>query len=58
MIYERGWFTSDTTRPKGLQLMLSPFHAQVADIYLADLEWALGEVEAGRSGRERESRYS
>jgi sphinganine-1-phosphate aldolase len=57
-LYERGWFTSVTTRPKALHLMLSPFHSQVADTYLADLEWALGEVKAGRTGRKRESRYS
>jgi sphinganine-1-phosphate aldolase len=41
---ERGWFTSVTTEPKSLHLMLSPIHAQVADQYLADLEWALGEA--------------
>lgn len=57
-LYERGWFTSVTTWPKALHLMLSPFHAQVADAYLADLEWALGEVKAGWSGSSRESRYS
>ncbi|HEY8615421.1 pyridoxal phosphate-dependent decarboxylase family protein [Phenylobacterium sp.] len=39
---ERGWFTGVTTEPKSLHLMLSPVHAQVADQYLADLEWALG----------------
>src|SRR6185295_17301474 len=38
---ERGWFTSLTTEPRGLHLMLSPFHLQVADAYLADLAWAL-----------------
>jgi sphinganine-1-phosphate aldolase len=57
-LYERGWFTSVTTRPKALHLMLSPFHSQVADVYLTDLEWALGEVKAGRAGSRRESRYS
>ena len=38
--------------------MLSPFHLQVADTYLADLAWALDEVKAGKSGEKREARYS
>ena len=42
---ERGWFTSMTTEPMGLHLMLSPFHAEVADTYLADLAWALDEAQ-------------
>ncbi len=41
---ERGWFTGVATEPKSLHLMLSPVHAQVADEYLADVRWALGEV--------------
>jgi glutamate/tyrosine decarboxylase-like PLP-dependent enzyme len=41
---ERGWFTSMTSDPVGLHLMLSPFHAQVTDTYLSDLAWAVGEV--------------
>ena len=57
-LFERGWFTSLTTAPKGLHLMLSPFHAQVTDTYLTDLEWALGEVKAGKAGKKREARYS
>lgn len=57
-LFERGWFTSLTTEPKGLHLMLSPFHAEVTDTYLADLEWALGEVKAGNAGKKREARYS
>jgi glutamate/tyrosine decarboxylase-like PLP-dependent enzyme len=57
-LFERGWFTSLTTEPKGLHLMLSPFHAQVTGTYLADLEWALGEVKAGNAGKKREARYS
>ena len=55
---ERGWFTSLTTEPKSLHLMLSPFHAQVADVYLADLAWALGEVRGGDVGAGGEVRYS
>lgn len=57
-LFERGWFTSLTTEPKGLHLMLSPFHNSVTGTYLADLEWALGEVKAGNEGKKREARYS
>lgn len=35
-----GWFTSVTTDPPGLHLMLSPIHARVAEQYLADLATA------------------
>ena len=55
---ERGWFTGMVTEPRGLQLMLSPVHDQVAETYLADLAWA---VEAVRGGGEVEAppaRYS
>ncbi|HCX66226.1 MAG TPA: aspartate aminotransferase family protein, partial [Rhodobiaceae bacterium] len=47
-----------TTEPKGLHLMLSPFHENVTGTYLTDLEWALGEVKAGNEGEKREARYS
>src|SRR5690606_38017070 len=57
-LFERGWFTSLTTEPPGLHLMLSPFHLQVADTYLADLAWAAGEVRKGAGGAAREARYS
>jgi glutamate/tyrosine decarboxylase-like PLP-dependent enzyme len=57
-LFERGWFTSLTTEPKGLHLMLSPFHLQVADTYLADLAWAVDQVKAGATGAKREARYS
>jgi sphinganine-1-phosphate aldolase len=50
-LFERGWFTSVTTEPKGLHLMLSPYHAEVADAYLTDLEWALGEVLQATDGQ-------
>ena len=55
---ERGWFTSLTTEPMALHLMLSPFHAEVADAYLADLAWAVGEVKARPERVETEARYS
>ncbi|MBI1262700.1 MAG: aminotransferase class V-fold PLP-dependent enzyme [Rhizobiales bacterium] len=57
-LFERGWFTSLTTEPKGLHLMLSPFHLKVADTYLDDLAWAVDEVKAGHAGKKRELRYS
>lgn len=38
---ERGWFTSTTSEPPGLHLMLSPVHLSVAQTYLDDLDWAL-----------------
>ncbi len=38
---ERGWFTSTTSEPPGLHLMLSPVHAALAQEYLADLDWAV-----------------
>jgi len=55
---ERGWFTSLTTEPMALHLMLSPFHAEVADTYLTDLAWALEQVRDGAKGAPTEARYS
>ena len=57
-LFERGWFTSLTTEPAGLHLMLSPFHLQVADTYLTDISWAVNQVKAGMKGVAREARYS
>lgn len=57
-MYKRGWFTSLTTAPKALHLMLSPFHAQVTDTYLGDLEASLAEVKAGDNDAVTEARYS
>lgn len=54
---ERGWFTSVTTEPRGLHLMLSPVHAEVAETYLADLAWALDAVRATATPAV-EARYS
>ncbi len=55
---ERGWFTSITTEPHALHLMLSPFHATVADQYLADLAWAVESLKAGATTQKLEARYS
>ena len=53
---ERGWFTSVATEPPALHLMLSPFHAEVVDVYLADLAWALGAARAA-APVQAEARY-
>lgn len=57
---ERGWFTSLTTEPRSLHLMLSPYHLQVVETYLADLAWAVGEVLRPAAARpaKAEARYS
>ena len=58
-LHERGWFTSVVTRPKGVHLMLSPKHAEVADAYLDDLAWASEAVgRAAAPAPAREIRYS
>ena len=57
-MYKLGWFTSLTTAPRALHLMLSPFHLEVTDVYLADLESALERVMSGDTDAVTESRYS
>ncbi|MDX1382342.1 MAG: pyridoxal-dependent decarboxylase, partial [Thermoanaerobaculia bacterium] len=57
-MYRRGWFASFTTEPKALHLMLSPFHAEVVEAYLGDLEASVAEVEGGATDTPREVRYS
>ncbi len=58
-LFERGWFTSVVTKPKGIHLMLSPKHAEVVDTYLADLEWATEQVRGANEPTEaKEIRYS
>ena len=54
----RGWFTSFTAEPQSLHLMLSPKHAEVAEVYLADLGAALADVRAGVTAAKVEARYS
>jgi len=49
-LFERGWVTSAITAPKGLHLMLSPVHADVADLYLADLAAATQDARSGKTG--------
>ncbi len=57
-MFLRGWFASLTTEPKALHLMLSPFHATVTEVYLADLESAVNQVRAGDTDAVTEARYS
>ena len=57
-MYKRGWFTSLTTEPKALHLMLSPFHASVTDTYLSDLRDSVQAVAAGDKDAVTEVRYS
>jgi glutamate/tyrosine decarboxylase-like PLP-dependent enzyme len=57
-MYKRGWFTSLTTEPKALHLMLSPFHSQVTATYLEDLAASLAAVRAGDKDAVTEARYS
>lgn len=55
-MFARGWVTSAITAPKGLHLMLSPVHAEVADAYLADLAVATAEARGAREN-ETPARY-
>jgi sphinganine-1-phosphate aldolase len=57
-MYRKGWFTSLTTQPKALHLMLSPFHSQVTHTYLDDLKDSVEIVRAGNSDAVKEARYS
>ena len=57
-MYGKGWFTSLTTSPRALHLMLSPFHREVTDTYLADLEASIAAVRAGDTDAVTEARYS
>jgi hypothetical protein len=55
----RGWFTGLVTDPRGIHLMLSPAHAQVADEYLADLRRTTDAVRSsGARASETRARYA
>ena len=56
-LYRRGWFTSLTTDPMALHLMLSPFHAEITNVYLEDLEASVAAAE-GATEPKAEVRYS
>ncbi len=55
---KRGWFTGVVTEPRGIHLMLSPAHAEVADVYIEDLNQVVREVREGASTPEVEARYA
>jgi glutamate/tyrosine decarboxylase-like PLP-dependent enzyme len=55
---ERGWFANLNSEPQSLHLMLSPFHAGVANDYLADLAEALKAVQMSGAPPKTETRYS
>lgn len=57
-MYRRGWFAGLTTQPPSLHLMLSPYHAEVVQTYLEDLQVSLGAARAGGPGSREEIRYS
>ena len=57
-LYQKGWFTSLTTQPKALHLMLSPYHLAVVDTYLADLKDALELAGSNATDESFEARYS
>ncbi|MFN2101063.1 pyridoxal phosphate-dependent decarboxylase family protein [Altererythrobacter sp. MF3-039] len=54
----KGWFTSVTTEPRSLHLMLSPKHAEVIDEYLEDLTESVATVAEGKGGPKVEARYN
>ena len=58
-VAERGWFTGLVTEPRGIHMMLSPAHEQVANDYLSDLREAVEEVRAsGETAEKTRARYS
>lgn len=57
-MFLRGWFTSLTTAPKALHLMLSPFHLTVTDNYLKDLRSSVEQVKSGDTDAVTQARYS
>jgi glutamate/tyrosine decarboxylase-like PLP-dependent enzyme len=57
-MYRKGWFTSITTQPPSLHLMLSPKHSEVIDDYLKDLGDSTAIVAAGNQGAQVEARYN
>jgi glutamate/tyrosine decarboxylase-like PLP-dependent enzyme len=52
---DRGWNLDRNTNPTALHMMISPLHARVADVFVADLAWAA--AHAGES-RGVEARYN
>lgn len=57
-LYQRGWFSSLTTEPPALHLMLSPFHEQMLDEYLEDLAEIAADAPARTGHAPLDARYS
>ena len=60
-MYRGGWFTSITTEPPSLHLMLSPKHADFVDNYLEDLAARIEAVasnDCSKTAKKVEARYS
>jgi glutamate/tyrosine decarboxylase-like PLP-dependent enzyme len=58
-LMQHGWFTGLTTEPRGIHLMLSPAHAEVADEYLEHLREAVAAVRAGsESAKDTKATYA
>ncbi|TNE36700.1 MAG: aspartate aminotransferase family protein [Alphaproteobacteria bacterium] len=58
-LFERGWFLSLTTEPKGIHLMMTPAHEQSVDQLISDLEELVPEVRASSENAEAPGfRYS
>ena len=52
-MHERGWFSGIVQDPNGIHLMLSPFHDEVAETYLKDLEAAIAGVRGDDSNQQQ-----
>lgn len=50
-MYRKGWFTSATTEPPSLHLMLSPRHSGFIDAYIEDLADSVRAVAKGEGGK-------
>jgi glutamate/tyrosine decarboxylase-like PLP-dependent enzyme len=57
-LIERGWFTSITTEPPSLHLMISPFHENVVENYIEDLRAGMAALDEDDSGPVPEARYN
>jgi glutamate/tyrosine decarboxylase-like PLP-dependent enzyme len=57
-LIERGWFTSITTEPPSLHLMISPFHERVADRYIEDLKASMVALDDGDRTPTPQARYN
>ncbi len=54
----KGWISARTQQPRGLHLMLSPYHLNVIDDYLADLAEAVADVRESGATSEGKGFYN